>query len=190
MLMFILFLLFSLCTFQLLLLLLPTLPTLQQPTPYAGAIGAVMNLAYAGWAVVGGTMSDRVQSRTKVIFYSSCALGIVWLPAFYFFNFGSVFITAVYFFIITMVLGGIGGPLPAWMCELFPSASRYTAIALGYNISQAVFGGTAPVVLTAIAHHDPSEANVFCGVYLFCVTLVTCGFLLLVMYLKKKMEKR
>jgi MHS family proline/betaine transporter-like MFS transporter len=34
------------------------------------------------------------------------------------------------------------------MVEMFPTRTRFSGIAVGYNISLAVFGGTAPLVST------------------------------------------
>src|SRR5690606_19075589 len=34
------------------------------------------------------------------------------------------------------------------LCEVFPTRVRYTASAITYNVSYAVFGGTAPFVAT------------------------------------------
>ena len=36
------------------------------------------------------------------------------------------------------------------LIELFPTRTRYTGVAFGYNIGQAVLGGTAPLVGTAL----------------------------------------
>jgi MHS family proline/betaine transporter-like MFS transporter len=38
------------------------------------------------------------------------------------------------------------GPVPTSLVELFPTRVRFTGVALSYNISAAVFGGTAPMV--------------------------------------------
>lgn len=40
------------------------------------------------------------------------------------------------------------GPVPAVLVELFPTSVRYTGVALSYNISAAVFGGTMPMIST------------------------------------------
>src|SRR5262249_23655630 len=36
------------------------------------------------------------------------------------------------------------------LVELFPTRTRYTGIAIGYNLGQALLGGTAPLVGTAL----------------------------------------
>jgi MHS family proline/betaine transporter-like MFS transporter len=38
------------------------------------------------------------------------------------------------------------GPVPAVLVELFPTKVRFTGVALSYNLSAAIFGGTAPMV--------------------------------------------
>ena len=49
---------------------------------------------------------------------------------------------------LAILIGMIQGPLPAFMVECFPVNNRYTAIGLSYNITLALFGGTAPMVAT------------------------------------------
>jgi MHS family proline/betaine transporter-like MFS transporter len=57
------------------------------------------------------------------------------------------------------VLGGLvfacsnslfSGCMGATMVELFPTRTRYSGIAVGYNVGQAVLGGTAPLIGTAL----------------------------------------
>lgn len=46
---------------------------------------------------------------------------------------------------------------PATMVELFPAATRYTGISIGYNLGMALLGGTAPLVNTWLVakFHNP-----------------------------------
>jgi MHS family proline/betaine transporter-like MFS transporter len=46
--------------------------------------------------------------------------------------------------------GLFSGCMAATMVELFPTRTRYTGIAIGYNAGQALLGGTAPWVATAL----------------------------------------
>jgi MHS family proline/betaine transporter-like MFS transporter len=62
------------------------------------------------------------------------------------------------------------------MVSLFPARLRYSAIALGYNISLAVFGGTAPLVATWLIHRTgdlaaPAWYLIGIAVITFLVTL-------------------
>jgi MFS transporter, MHS family, proline/betaine transporter len=82
----------------------------------------------------------------------------------------------------TAVLGGLAfaccnslysGCMAATMVELFPTRTRYSGVALGYNIGQAVLGGTAPLVATALI--DVTRNNLAPTFYLSAAALVTCG---------------
>jgi MFS transporter, MHS family, proline/betaine transporter len=59
--------------------------------------------------------------------------------------------------------------MPSWLWEIFPSSARFSAVALGYNIAQAAFGGTAPVILVALAEADPSSTNFSLGLYMLAI---------------------
>ena len=49
--------------------------------------------------------------------------------------------------------------MSAWFIEFFPPLVRYCAVGIGYNFSQAIFGGTAPLIATAlISCHCCSES--------------------------------
>jgi MHS family proline/betaine transporter-like MFS transporter len=49
------------------------------------------------------------------------------------------------------------GCMAATMIELFPTRTRYTGVAIGYNMAQALLGGTAPLVATALIHVSGNE---------------------------------
>jgi MFS transporter, MHS family, proline/betaine transporter len=48
--------------------------------------------------------------------------------------------------LLVMLLGTIGSALPA----MFPTRNRYGGFSIGYSTSTAVFGGTAPLIITAL----------------------------------------
>jgi MHS family proline/betaine transporter-like MFS transporter len=59
------------------------------------------------------------------------------------------------------VLGGLAfagcsslfsGCMAATLVEQFPTRTRYSGVALGYNLGQAFLGGTTPLVATALVH--------------------------------------
>lgn len=51
-------------------------------------------------------------------------------------------------FVVSMAL--FGANLPAFMCSLFSPHLRYSGVGIAYNLANAVFSGTAPVVQTAL----------------------------------------
>lgn len=48
--------------------------------------------------------------------------------------------------IFSAILSIYMGPIPTVLVELFPTSVRFTGVALSYNLSAAIFGGTAPVM--------------------------------------------
>ena len=52
----------------------------------------------------------------------------------------------------TLIVSLYFGPVPALLVEIFPTRVRSTGMALSYNISAAVFGGTTPVVCEWMMH--------------------------------------
>ena len=52
--------------------------------------------------------------------------------------------------IFAVFMAAIGGPMAAWFVESFPPMVRYSGVGVGYNFSQAFFGGTAPLIATAL----------------------------------------
>lgn len=53
---------------------------------------------------------------------------------------------AVLALLLVLMLGTIGSALPA----MFPTRNRYGGFSIGYSTSTAVFGGTAPLIITAL----------------------------------------
>lgn len=49
---------------------------------------------------------------------------------------------------LSLLKAAYSGTLPALMAELFPTATRSTGIAVAYNTSVPIFGGTAPLIAT------------------------------------------
>ena len=41
-------------------------------------------------------------------------------------------------------------PIPVWIVSQFQSEIRYSAVAISYNFAQALFGGTTPLMATAL----------------------------------------
>jgi len=58
----------------------------------------------------------------------------------------------------TLPLGFLGGPAPALLATLFPVRIRSTGLALGYNLAVILFGGLAPLLVTALIHATGDNA--------------------------------
>lgn len=94
-----------------------------------------------------GALSDRI--GRKPLLLASC-LGFVVLTYPLFIVLGkSVFaLILLVQLIFAILLAMFSGPGPAAIAEIFPTKVRYSALSIGYNISVAGFGGTAPFIST------------------------------------------
>ena len=66
------------------------------------------------------------------------------------------------------------GPVPTVLVELFPTKIRFTGVALSYNISAAIFGGTTPMILMILISKfsNPMIVPYYLTIFL-CLTLFT-----------------
>jgi MFS transporter, MHS family, proline/betaine transporter len=64
---------------------------------------------------------------------------------------GGTFASALLGGLVFAACGSLfAGCMAATMVEMFPTRTRYTGVALGYNVGQTLLGGTAPLVGTAL----------------------------------------
>ena len=96
---------------------------------------------------LGGRLSDSI-GRKPVMLTATVLMGLLVYPAFLILDQGVMLYALAIQLLFAVLLGLIQGPLPAFMVECFPVKVRYTAIGLSYNITLAIFGGTAPLVST------------------------------------------
>jgi len=75
--------------------------------------------------------------------------------------------------IFAMLVGLYTGPVPALLVEIFPTRLRYTGMALSYNISAALFGGTAPMVCQWLMNRTGNS-------YSIAYYVMACAFVSLV----------
>lgn len=75
------------------------------------------------------------------------------------------------------------------MVHVFERKSRCTAIGIAYNLSNAVFAGTAPFVQShlVLASRD-LKLMVLPGLYIATIALISLSGLFLIEYLQKKKE--
>ena len=75
-----------------------------------------------------------------------------------------------------ILIGAVGGPLPAFLSERFRTRNRATGVSLAYAIPVAVFGGTAPYIITWLA---ATTGNALSAAYytLGCAVISTIAIL-------------
>jgi len=62
-------------------------------------------------------------------------------------NFAAITLALV---IVGVILGTSAGVYAAATCEVFPTNVRYSSRSLGYSLAVSIFGGTTPLIFTAL----------------------------------------
>lgn len=98
-------------------------------------------------APVIGRICDRI-GRRKTMIASALLLGGLSVPAYVLASNGTL--GSALAAQIMLALGAVTANVvtAVLLCEVFPTAVRYTASAVTYNVAYAIFGGTAPFVAT------------------------------------------
>ncbi len=112
------------------------------------AITASVGNMFAMLLMIPGSawLSDRIGRKRVMMTMAVVMLVSVW-PLFSYFQPGqSAFEASLIQFIFSLMLGLYMGPVAALLVELFPTSVRFSGMAIAYNVSAAVFGGTAPLV--------------------------------------------
>ncbi len=77
--------------------------------------------------------------------------------------------------IFAIIIGIYMGPVPTLLVELFPTRVRFTGVALSYNLSAAIFGGTTPMIGTAL--YQFSGNNLALAYYLTVLAIFVLGII-------------
>ncbi|MFJ4208603.1 MFS transporter [Paenarthrobacter sp. NPDC089675] len=136
-----------------------------------GAVASVIS------APLAAALSDRI-GRKPVMVVGSAML-IIYFVLF----FPSIETHTGWLALLMFTLGGAlntvpQGPLPAFLGEQFPAASRYSAISASYQIGSALGGGTAATVATALLianHGDPIGVVIYTVAALAIMGLCSWG---------------
>ena len=136
-------------SFYLLFVWMPTYLTdiVQPPVAHALMINTATMALLLLMIPLGGHLSDRF-GRKPVMLWATAIMGVSIYPLFLVIDHGVMIQALMIQTGLAILIGMIQGPLPAFMVECFPVNNRYTAIGLSYNITLALFGGTAPMVAT------------------------------------------
>ncbi len=96
-----------------------------------------------------GALTDRI--GRKPLLYAAC-LGFLVLPipAFRLMAEGNTVTLAIGLAVIALLLTFLLATIPSVLPAMFPTAVRYCSFAIGYNLSTALFAGTAPYLVTKL----------------------------------------
>jgi MHS family proline/betaine transporter-like MFS transporter len=109
------------------------------------------NVGFALTIIPAGALSDRIGRRPVMMIGTGLIVALAW-PLMNLLQDPDASVTAkgVGVLIAGAVVGLIAGPGPAMLSEMFPTTVRYTGLGLAYSLSNAVFSGSAGLIITAL----------------------------------------
>ncbi|RRO16265.1 MFS transporter [Saccharopolyspora rhizosphaerae] len=130
-----------------------------------------------------GALSDRVGRKPLFLSAAICFL-VLPVPAFWLIGQGTVMTTILGLGLLAIGHVQLIGPLAATLPAMFPTKVRYAAFSVGYNISTAAFGGTAPLINDSVV--TSTGNSYFPAFYLMGAALVAMVPILLMKETAKK----
>lgn len=106
-------------------------------------------VTYIGFILLTGMLSDRY-GRKKVLIAASVCFVLFTVPSFMLLGTHSFLIILLVQILLGAMLTLNDGTLPSFLAELFPTQVRYSGFAVSFNLSNALFGGTAPFMATLL----------------------------------------
>ncbi|GMA27210.1 MFS transporter [Arenivirga flava] len=127
-----------------------------------------------------GGLSDRI-GRKRVLAGAAIAMAVLAVPSYALIATGQLPLAILGACVMAVVFAGHTAVIHIMIVELFPTRIRYSAYGLGYNISSALFGGTAPLLMTWLIG---STGNVYMPA--FYAVLTSLGTLAAVLTVKDR----
>ena len=122
-------------------------------------------------------LSDRI-GRKPVLVISAIAMAVVSYPMFLLITTGSFGFAAIATVVLAIAFSGHAAVVHTMLAEMFPTTVRYSAYSIGFNVSTVIFGGSAPLVMTALIHSTGSSLiPAFASIITAVITLVGVAFL-------------
>ncbi|MFJ5262568.1 glycine betaine/L-proline transporter ProP [Streptomyces sp. NPDC088387] len=123
-----------------------------------------------------GRLCDRF-GRKPLLMAGMLGFLVLSLPAFLLVRQGSLLAVSAAMLMLGLSLVCLLGTMSATLPALFPTQVRYGSLSIGYNLSTSLFGGTTPLVITAlisVTGSDLMPAYYCMGAALIGVITVAC----------------
>ena len=113
-------------------------------------VTVIISTIYAIVAPLFGWFSD-LWGRKIILYIPIIAIAILGLPMFYFFNTGSLESILVVELVLAILISAMTASFQITVTELFPTSHRYSGMSAAYNLGNAVFAGTTPMICIWLA---------------------------------------
>lgn len=139
-----------------------------KPIEQAAIINTVTMLIATAFIPVVGHLSDIIGRKTVI---RMGALGFLFLsyPCFVLLQSPDFFPAFLGQMVFGLLVSLYMSPIPTVLVELFPTSVRYSGVALSYNISAALFGGTVPMVATFLIEYTGVKESLAFYIMMFSV---------------------
>lgn len=106
---------------------------------------AAASFCYAWAAPFWGRLADKI-GRKPVLLTNAGLIALLVYPTFMTLTTNNVWIIGLVLSLLMVLISGATATFVTLINELFPTNVRFSGVATGYNISNALFGGTTPLV--------------------------------------------
>lgn len=121
--------------------------------------------------ILGGLLGDRFGYRNLYLIGTLVVIVLTY-PLFSLFGTANIGWVAFSYLTFSILFGFIPSSYSAILSELFPTSTRYSGIAISYNLAYACFGGLSPLLCTlAIGVFDSVLAP---AIYVIIVATLSC----------------
>lgn len=127
-----------------------------------------------------GYWSDRI-GRNRIVIGALIGSILLSIPAFMMMGTGNDFVVFLGLFILGIMLAAFQGALPATLPSLFFTKVRYGSLAITYNISTSLFGGTTPLIIAWLV--SMAGNNMIPAYYLMAVCII--GIVIVIFFVKE-----
>lgn len=141
--------------------------TVKMDPGLAHGLTTVMLVVYIAFIFGMGILSDRF-GRKKMLITACIGFIVSAIPAFLLLDTGSWQLTLAVMLVMAAILTVNDGTLASFLSESFPTEVRFSGFALSFNMANAIFGGTVPMISTWLI--DVTGSPLAPGYYLMAVS--------------------
>ncbi len=111
------------------------------------------------------------KSRERLMKIVTALYLIFAIPYVYFLNYQTFTFALISQLAFGSIVAFYIAPIPTLVTEIFPARTRYTGMSLSCNLAAAIFGGTAPMLVTALI--TKTESNYPIAIYIMIAAFVS-----------------